>query len=119
MHKDGRAYWVRTIRPLTHTSNTRRLYMIYYIHSIDQPGLPTFAISCTHRQAYNCTSTVQVQTASTNTTYVKTIARHHQKTVHVSRSSATVTARESKCEDTYMARVTHNKTLYKETSTGT
>ena len=40
-----------------------------YIHSIDQPGLPTFAISCTHRQAYNCTSTGQAQTASINTTY--------------------------------------------------
>ena len=26
MHKDGRTYWARTIRPLTHTSNTRRLY---------------------------------------------------------------------------------------------
>ena len=23
MHKDGRAYWARTIRPLTHTSSTR------------------------------------------------------------------------------------------------
>ena len=87
---------------------------MYYIRSIDQPGLPTFAISCTHRQAYNCTSKGQLQTDSTNTTYVKTIARHYQQTVHVSRSSATVTAPESKHEDTYMDRVTHNKTLYKD-----
>ena len=33
MHKDGRAYWARTIRPLTHTSNTRtfvQLEMLLY-----------------------------------------------------------------------------------------
>ena len=96
MHKDGRAYWARTIKALNahqqHSTFVQLetllyisqqylpmmhylqngvagtsvripvkefiyiyiiyIYTMYYIRSIDQPGLSTpFAISCTHRQA--------------------------------------------------------------------
>ena len=85
------------------------LTMMYYIQSIDQPGLPTrFAVSCAHRQAYNGTYTGWVQTIY-NIRF-QTIARSVH---HVGRSSATSTACESKHEDTYIARAAHTKTLRK------
>ena len=85
---------------------------MYYIHSIDQPGLPTSRLAV-HTGKYTI-APLQVKYKQP-----AQIQRHYQQTVHVNGSSDTITARESKHEDTYMAWVTHNKTLYKDTSADT
>ena len=86
---------------------------MHHIQSKDQPGLRThFAISCAHRQAYNCTCAGRVQT--TYNVRFQTIARSVH---HVGMSSTTSTACESKHEDTYITWVAHTKTLYNGTST--
>ena len=94
------------------TLNTERRNH-YVLHtSIDQPGLPTSRLAV-HRDKHTI-APLQVkykQPAQTE--------RHYQQTVHVNGSSDTITARDSKHEDAYMARVTHNKTLYKDTNADT
>ena len=85
---------------------------MYYIHSIDQPGLPTSRLAVhTGKHPIAPLQVKYKQPAQ--------IQRHHQQTIHINGSSDTITARESKHEDAYMARVTHNKTLYKDTSADT
>ena len=85
---------------------------MYYIHSINQPGLPTSRLAVhTDKHTIAPLEVKYKQPAQTE--------RHYQQNVHVNGSSDTITARESKHEDAYMARVTHNKTLYNDTNADT
>ena len=86
---------------------------MYYIHSIDQLGLPTSRLAV-HTGKQNTIAPLQAKYKQP-----AQMQRHYQQTIHINGSSDTITTRESKHEDAYMARVTHNKTLYKDTSADT
>ena len=75
---------------------------MYYIHSIDQRGLPTSRLAV--HTGKHTIAPLQVKYKQP-----AQIQRHYQQTVHINGSSDTVTARESKHEDALHERDTSTK----------